>query len=772
MRHLRRLGYELPLHTAIVVVFLSVFPCTGWPDGPPRMDASLSLAMTMRSDPVRMMEKIPGVTMKGDEAYINAFIEMNVIPPGLQDHDVRILSRAGSIYLARLPVANLAAVASLSGVVRMEGDARVEPFLNLSVPEVAADGVWAEGKYGNLRGEGVVVGMVDTGISLRHENFLREGGSGLSRVTWVWDQGDDSGPAPQESCRDYTWDPPQAVACGGTECSPQSEDCDVQDDLNHGTLVMGAMAGNGQAGCGQDLPCTGVAPDAEIIVVKLGNWLVSEVIQGVDYIFQKAAAMGKPAVVNLSLGWYAGPRDGSSLLERSLSNLAGPGRIIVAAAGNHALEMGHARFESDVNLQRRTIYFDCIPTSADIVKVYGWYDPPGAGSVQVRVLFRDRGDLTSWVGFGGSVEADSAYGRITVQHDETSGDARGFTVTLESGVNPLVRDPWHIEVRNMGSVSLGTTVDLWVDRTYDVGPLSGICPLPARFIKAHQERQSTIAPPCTADDVICVGSYNTRCPAGFCTGCSLDYAGIGGLNNCIDGFEVTGAISSFSSLGPTRNGGRRPWLTAPGNAILTPDNRGDDTYSFAGGTSFAAPHVAGTVALMLQADPTLTTARALDALRSSARTPVGVSVWDKAWGWGKLDAYGSVERVASEIPPPPPRPLGGGDDICFIATVAFGDIEAPQVDRLREMRDRFLFKTSPGRQFVRFYYRWSPDVAAWLKGHAVGSGIVRLFLMPAVGWSEMVYHRSAAEWAGLSVLGLFLASALCCFSYRCSRRIR
>ncbi len=211
-------------------------------------------------------------------------------------------------------------------------------------------------------------------------------------------------------------------------------------------------------------------------------------------------------------------------------------------------------------------------------------------------------------------------------------------------------------------------------------------------------------------------------------------------------------------------------LAAPGNAILMPDNRGANTYSYAGGTSFASPHVGGTVALMLGKNPRLTPADVRNALMESARVPDGVLVWDVAWGWGKVDAYGAVEQGADKVPPRKPHGLGEGDDFCFIATAAFGDIDAPQVEALRELRDKFLLRTSLGSQFVRSYYRWSPPVAAWLKEHTICSRVVRLSLLPAVGWSEMVYHRSPTERAILFGLGLSLISAVCYFSIR--RRTR
>ncbi|MBM4370805.1 MAG: S8 family serine peptidase, partial [Deltaproteobacteria bacterium] len=109
----------------------------------------------------------------------------------------------------------------------------------------------------------------------------------------------------------------------------------ARDTDGHGTHVTGTSAGDG-SGSG----LTGVAPDAEIIFVKFdfedaaGRNTDAAIIDGVAYIFKRAAALGRPAVINMSLGSDFGPHDGTSLEERGIDALTGPGKVVVVAAGN------------------------------------------------------------------------------------------------------------------------------------------------------------------------------------------------------------------------------------------------------------------------------------------------------------------------------------------------------------------------------------------------------------------------------------------------------
>ena len=477
-----------------------------------------------------------------------------------------------------------------------------------------------------------------------------------------------------------------------------------------------------------------------------------------------------PAVVNLSLGGFGGPQDGSSLAEEFISNQTGPGRIVVAAAGNEALRRAHAAVSVAQGTDDWVFAFvaqNVAPVGRlALAEIFGWYDFRQGDSTDIEVkVFAFQTEVTDWLGFGESAEdVVTPNGTVSLSHKGETGDARGFFVEIRNA-NTI---EWRIRIRGQGQGQGQVDVDLWINQTFP-DPVPGGVPK-FFFTVAHKDewQRKTVMSPCTAEEVICVGSYNTRC----------DVEGA-----CEELGDVEGGISVFSSMGPRRNGGRGwPFVVAPGQAILTADIEGESIYGYWHGTSFSSPHVAGTVALMLGAEartgqdnPRLTPDEVRDALKYTQDVEEGEQpVWkDDARGWGKLDTFKAVdEAILALPPPPPPKPhgLGGDDDICFIATAAFGDIDAPQVRLLREMRDRSLLKTELGRRFVRLYYRWSPPVAAWLKEHAVASRLVRASLLPAIGWSETVYHRSPRERAILFGLGLSLISAVCYFSIR--RRTR
>ncbi|HEY0606722.1 MAG TPA: carboxypeptidase regulatory-like domain-containing protein [Herpetosiphonaceae bacterium] len=114
-------------------------------------------------------------------------------------------------------------------------------------------------------------------------------------------------------------------------------------------------------------------------------------------------------------------------------------------------------------------------------------------------------------------------------------------------------------------------------------------------------------------------------------------------------FDINNAIASFSSRGAPVGGGVKPNIAAPGVNVRSAWNNG--AYNSISGTSMASPHLAGTVALMWSAAPSLigdiaTTKTILNqtAVDTSDLTCGGTAANNNVWGEGKLDAFAAVDQ--------------------------------------------------------------------------------------------------------------------------------
>ncbi|WP_219994686.1 carboxypeptidase regulatory-like domain-containing protein [Actinokineospora spheciospongiae] len=114
-------------------------------------------------------------------------------------------------------------------------------------------------------------------------------------------------------------------------------------------------------------------------------------------------------------------------------------------------------------------------------------------------------------------------------------------------------------------------------------------------------------------------------------------------------FDSAGAIASFSSRGPGENGDVKPNIAAPGDDVRSSVPGGG--YELNSGTSMAAPHTSGTVALMWSAAPSLVgditrTQELLDESATDVNDTAcgGTAADNNVWGEGKLDAFAAVDR--------------------------------------------------------------------------------------------------------------------------------
>lgn len=163
----------------------------------------------------------------------------------------------------------------------------------------------------SLSGQGIIVGIVDSGIDYANQDFRNE--DGTTRIEALWDQS-------------VPGNPPMGYALGTeytreqiNEALEETDPLARQDLLpsrdisGHGTAVAGIAAGNGRGSEGRRY--RGAAPEAELVVVKMntpraeGFPRTTELMQGVDYIIRTALRLGKPAAINISFGNTYGPHE-------------------------------------------------------------------------------------------------------------------------------------------------------------------------------------------------------------------------------------------------------------------------------------------------------------------------------------------------------------------------------------------------------------------------------------------------------------------------------
>lgn len=404
----------------------------------------------------------------------------------------------------------------------------------------------------SLTGNGVLVGFVDSGIDLTHPDF--QDSNGNSRVLFLWDQTRDE-------------DPPDGYLFGTEYNNDQINEALrtgktlSRDESGHGTAVAGIACGNGNASKGR---YRGIAPEAELIVVKMRKNKglyprTTELISGIDYCIRKALKFNRPLVLNISFGNNYGSHTGSSLSELYLNRVSLRGRIsIIAASGNEGASPVHASSFLD---QTTTVDFSISERQVSL-NVQLWKDY--SDIVRIRLRAPSGAEYTLPDKFGTNVEtldqtqiafynsAPSPFQRLQEYYFEFFPIADSFYLT--SGVWSLIIEP--LSIKN-------GTFEMWLP---SASSLNGA----TRFLSPDPYNTLTI--PSSANSVITVGAYDAK------TNTPADFSG-------------RGAAAMPNLL-------TKPDLVAPGVSVTVPSFPGG--YQIVSGTSFAAPFVTGSAALLME----------------------------------------------------------------------------------------------------------------------------------------------------------------------------
>lgn len=404
----------------------------------------------------------------------------------------------------------------------------------------------------SLTGNGVLVGFVDSGIDLTHPDFQDQNGN--SRVLFLWDQTRD----------EY---PPDGYLFGTEYNNEQINEALrmgktlSKDESGHGTATAGIACGNGNASNGR---YRGIAPEAELIVVKMRKNKglyprTTELLSGIDYCIGKALKFNRPLVLNISFGNNYGSHTGNSLSELYLNRVSLLGRIsIIAAAGNEGASPVHTSGFLD-----QTVNVDfSISERQTSLNMQLWKDY--ADDVRIKLRAPSGTEYTLSDNFGTNIEtldqtriafynsAPSPFQRLQEYYFEFFPIADSFYLT--SGVWSLIIEP--ISIKN-------GAFEMWLP---SASSLNGA----TRFLSPDPYNTLTI--PSSANSVITVGAYDAK------TNTPADFSG-------------RGAAAMPNLL-------TKPDLVAPGVSIIVPSFPGG--YQTVSGTSFAAPFVAGSAALLME----------------------------------------------------------------------------------------------------------------------------------------------------------------------------
>jgi subtilisin family serine protease len=551
------------------------------------------------------------------------------------------------IATGRIPMDRLEELASIDHVAEVEGPRRFHPMLNYSVPEIHGDAV--HNGHPAFTGKGVAIGVIDSGIDWRHGAFQNADGS--SRILAIWHQSLPPGPGDTQG-------PFGGVVFTNFQNPDRLPSLDRDTKDGHGTHVAGIAAGNGRPAscCAGSGTYVGVAPEASLVVVRhtveedLGENL--NIVHAMDFIFH-GPALGKPTVINISLGTNHGAHDGTSQVEQAIDIfIAGQtGRAIVVSAGNHADEQHHVQGTVPGN-NHVEIEFDVGEGQAGDAFLEIWYDR--AGTLNLALTASD-GTSTGIVAHGTHWPPAGHPGANQLSTVVIDGTINGsfernnhFLITFgkpASGNFPSGKG-WTLQLTNpnAGAVSFHG----WIERDNKVVFLKAVDP-PDEKIRSSSD--STIAIPATAVEAIAVANHDNK-------------------TNCCDCWPSED-INVTSGRGPVARAtaaepNNKPDIAAPGLLITAPKadacnlkgnccscvpNGCCCLYRSLDGTSMSAPHVTGTIALMLEKNPTLDKAAILKHLQATAR-PAPPGGTKETWGAGKLDAKAAVDAV--------PVPAGGG----------------------------------------------------------------------------------------------------------------
>lgn len=469
-----------------------------------------------------------------------------------------------------------------------------------------------------LKGTGVIIGLIDTGID--YTNPLFRFADGTTRIRYLWDQTVEDGTPPVGILYGAQYDAAQINEALASE-NPY-EIVPSRDENGHGTFLAGVACG------GEDSAndFIGAAPQSQIVVVKLKEakqylrdffyipedepaYQENDIMVALSYLNGMATVFNQPMVILIGLGNSMGNHGTGGRLVGYLNSISGRRRrVVVTATGNEA----NARHHYEGRMRDEMEYED--------VEISVERDLPGF----TMELWAEAPELYA-------VSVTSPTGEQLPQIPVRTGASTEFTFLFEG---TTVTIDYRLEAESGGSQLIffrfsNPRQGIWVIRVYPQRTRTGTYHmwLPIQqflsenvfFLRSNPN--TTLTTPGVAAGVITVGGYEVQNQSIY-----MDSG---------RGFAVTGEV--------------KPDIVAPAVNVMGPGLRGN--YITSTGTSIAAAITAGACAQIMQwaivdqNNLNMSAAGIKNMLIRGARITADRSYPNPEWGYGMLDVYQAFENL-------------------------------------------------------------------------------------------------------------------------------